>query len=62
MRTEQLHYGATAKLFHWVIAALIAVQLPLGWLMPDTHRGETPGTAMTLHVSIGVSRCASCGG
>jgi cytochrome b561 len=55
MPTEQLHYGATAKLLHWIIAALIAVQLPLGWLMPDTHRGETPGTAMTLHVSIGVT-------
>ena len=55
MPTEQLHYGATAKLFHWVITALIAVQLPLGWLMPGIHRGETPGTAMTVHVSIGVT-------
>jgi cytochrome b561 len=55
MPTEQLHYGSTAKVFHWAIAALIAIQLPLGWLMPDIHRGETPGTAMSLHVSIGVT-------
>jgi cytochrome b561 len=55
MPTEQLHYGRTAKVFHWAIAALIAIQLPLGWLMPDIHRGETPGTAMSLHVSIGMT-------
>jgi len=55
MPTEQLHYGPTAKVFHWVIAALIAIQLPLGWLMPDIHRGQTPGLAMTVHVSIGMT-------
>jgi len=55
MPAEQLHYGTTAKVFHWAIAALIAVQLPLGWLMPDIHRGMTPGTAMTLHISIGMT-------
>jgi cytochrome b561 len=50
---EQLHYGTTAKVFHWVIVALLAVQLPLGWLMPDIHRGMQPGNAMILHLSIG---------
>ena len=54
MPQEQLHYGATAKLFHWVIVALLAIQLPLGWLMPDIHRGMQPGNAMTLHISIGI--------
>lgn len=54
MPREQLHYGSTAKVFHWVIVALLAVQLPLGWLMPDIHRGMQPGNAMTLHVSIGI--------
>ena len=38
MPTAQLRYGTTAKVFHWVIVALIAVQLPLGWLMPDIRR------------------------
>jgi len=51
---EQLHYGTTAKVFHWLIVALLAIQLPLGWLMPGIRRGMTPGTAMTLHVSIGI--------
>ena len=55
MPTAQLHYGPTAKLLHWLIAALLAIQLPLGWLMPGIRRGMTPGTAMSLHVSIGTT-------
>lgn len=55
MPAEQLHYGATAKAFHWVIVALLAVQMPLGWLMPDIHRGMMPGLAMSLHISIGAT-------
>src|SRR5579871_2424941 len=52
--TNQLQYGNTAKTFHWLIVALLAVQYPIGWLMPDIHRGQTPGAAMTFHVSFGV--------
>ena len=55
MPDRQLHYGATAKVFHWLIAALLAAQLPLGWLMPDIRRGISPGIAMSAHVSIGFS-------
>jgi cytochrome b561 len=52
---KQLHYGATAKVFHWLIVALLMVQYPLGWLMPDIHRGMKPGDAMTLHISFGMT-------
>lgn len=55
MQTEQLHYGATAKALHWLVAALLAIQLPLGWLMPDIRRGMIPGMAMSLHISIGMA-------
>ena len=55
MPTTQLKYGTTAKVFHWAIVALLAVQLPLGWLMPDIKRGMTPGSAMSLHISIGIT-------
>lgn len=55
MRAKQLRYGPTAKAFHWIIVILIAVQLPLGWLMPDVKRGMSPGSAMSLHISIGVT-------
>ncbi len=51
----RLQYGTPAKVFHWFIVALLAAQYPVGWLMPDIHRGMTPGTGMTFHVSIGLS-------
>jgi cytochrome b561 len=43
----------TAKVLHWAIFALLVVQYPLGWLMPDIHRNMKPGAAMTWHISIG---------
>jgi cytochrome b561 len=48
-------YGPTAKLFHWLIFALLIVQYLIGWLMPDLHRGMQPGVPMTLHISFGLS-------
>ena len=52
--TDRLQYGTTAKVFHWLIVALLLVQYPIGWLMPDIHRGMKPGDAMTFHISIGI--------
>ncbi len=51
--TEQLHYGTTAKTLHWLIVGLLVVQYFIGWLMPDIHRGMTPGAPMIWHISIG---------
>jgi cytochrome b561 len=53
--TAQLQYGTLAKTFHWLMVALLAVQYAIGWLMPDIHRGMTPGAGMTFHVSIGIA-------
>jgi cytochrome b561 len=53
--TDRLQYGTTAKVFHWLIVALLLVQYPLGWLMPDLHKDMKPGAAMTFHVSIGMT-------
>jgi cytochrome b561 len=50
----RLHYGTPAKVLHWVVAALLAVQFSIGWLMPDVHAGP-PGRAITLHISFGVT-------
>ena len=50
----RLQYGPTAKLFHWLIVALLIVQYLIGWLMPDLHRGMKPGVPMTLHISFGL--------
>jgi cytochrome b561 len=52
--TDRLQYGTTAKVFHWLVLALLLGQYPLGWLMPDIHRGDKPGAAMSFHVSLGI--------
>lgn len=52
--TDRLQYGTTAKTFHWLIVALLVVQYPIGWLMPDIHRGDKPGAPMTFHASFGI--------
>ena len=51
----RLHYGTTAKVFHWLIVALLIVQYLIGWLMPDLHHGMQPGVPMTMHLSFGLS-------
>jgi cytochrome b561 len=53
--TDRLQYGTTAKVFHWLIVALLLAQYLIGWLMPDLHRDMKPGAAMTFHVSIGMT-------
>jgi cytochrome b561 len=53
--TPRLHYGTPAKIFHWLIVVLLVVQYPIGWLMPDLHRGMQPGAPMTFHVSVGLT-------
>jgi cytochrome b561 len=52
--TDRLRYGTTAKVFHWLVVALLLMQYPIGWLMPDIHRGMSPGAPMTFHVSLGI--------
>ena len=52
--TPHLQYGTPAKIFHWLVVALLVVQYPLGWLMPDIHRGMQPGAGMIWHVSFGI--------
>jgi cytochrome b561 len=52
--TDRLQYGITAKVLHWLVVALLLVQYPLGWLMPDVHHGMKPGAGMIFHVSFGI--------
>jgi len=52
--SPRLQYGTTAKVFHWLIVALLIVQYLIGWLMPDVHRGP-PGVPMVLHMSVGLT-------
>jgi cytochrome b561 len=53
--TKQSTYGTTEKALHWLIVALLMIQFPLGWFMPEIHRGMKPGDAMTFHISFGIT-------
>ncbi|WP_257166256.1 cytochrome b [Bradyrhizobium sp. SRS-191] len=53
--TPRLHYGTPAKILHWLVVALLAIQYPIGWLMPDLHANTPPGTPMILHISFGLT-------
>jgi len=53
--TARLHYGTTAKVFHWLIVGLLLIQFPIGWFMPDVHRDMKPGAPMIFHVSFGIT-------
>lgn len=53
--TTRLQYGTPAKIFHWLIVALLAVQYPIGWLMPDIHPYMSPGASMNFHISVGIT-------
>jgi cytochrome b561 len=48
-----LGYGATAKVLHWLVFALVAAQFIVAILMPDIGRGTKPGTLINLHMSLG---------
>jgi cytochrome b561 len=52
--TSTTQYTSTAKLLHWLIAALILVQYAIGWLMPDIHGHMQPGAPMISHISLGI--------
>jgi cytochrome b561 len=52
--SDRLHYGIPAKVMHWLVVALLMIQFPVGWFMPDVHGGP-PGGPMTLHISLGIT-------
>ncbi|MDE1902561.1 MAG: cytochrome b [Alphaproteobacteria bacterium] len=47
-------YSPIAKSLHWLVFALVAVQLVLGWLMPGARRTTPPDVLNNWHMSIGV--------
>ncbi len=44
-------YGAVAKLLHWLILVLLAVQFAIAWTMPDIGRNTRPEGLVAWHLS-----------
>ena len=48
-------YGTFSKIFHWLSAALLIVQIPLGFYLVDMDFSELRLTVESLHVTLGIS-------
>lgn len=48
-------YNGFAKLLHWLVVVLLAVQFAVAWTMPDIHRDTKPVDLIAWHLSIGMT-------
>jgi cytochrome b561 len=48
-------YSGLAKVFHWVIVALVAAQFVIAWTMPEIGRGSRPEGLIGWHLSVGAA-------
>ena len=48
-------YGSISKIFHWLSAAVLIMQIPLGFYLVDMDFGEKRLTIESIHVTLGLS-------
>ena len=48
-------YGTISKIFHWLSAAVLIIQIPLGFYLVDMDFSEKRLTVESLHVALGIS-------
>ena len=48
-------YGTISKIFHWISAAVLIIQIPLGFYLVDMDFGEKRLTIESIHVTLGLS-------
>ena len=47
-------YGSISKIFHWLSAAVLLIQIPLGFYLVDLDFSEKKMTIESIHVLLGV--------
>ena len=47
-------YGSISKIFHWLSAALLIFQIPLGFYLVDLDFNEKSLTIESIHVTLGL--------
>jgi cytochrome b561 len=52
-QSDSAGYGGGAKLLHWGIFVLLAIQYGVAWSMPEIHRNTQPETLINLHLALG---------
>lgn len=58
LRNTQATYGAAARALHWIVAALLLVQFPLGVLGADLPLGIERLITLSRHKSLGMTLLA----
>ena len=48
-------YGSISKIFHWLSAAVLLTQIPLGFYLVDLDFGEKRLTIESIHVTLGLA-------
>lgn len=48
-------YGPMAKLFHWLVAALLVAQYAVAWTMPGIRPGTANAGLVAAHLSLGTA-------
>mgnify|MGYP001434387637 FL=1 len=48
-------YGTISKIFHWLSAAVLIIQIPLGFYLVDMDFSEKRLTVESIHVILGLS-------
>ncbi len=48
-------YGSISKIFHWLSAAVLIFQIPLGFYLVDLDFNEKRLTIESIHVLLGLS-------
>ena len=55
LKNTLTEYGAISKIFHWISAAVLIIQIPLGMYLVDMDFSEERLTIENIHVAVGIS-------
>ena len=55
LRNNLTEYGLISKAFHWVSAAVLIIQIPLGFYLVDLDFSERRLTVENIHVILGLT-------
>ena len=55
LKNSLSEYGLFSKIFHWLTAALLIIQIPLGFYLVDLDFGEKRITIESIHITFGIA-------
>ena len=55
LKNTLTEYGAISRIFHWLSATVLIIQIPLGMYLVDMDFSEKRLTIENIHVAVGIS-------